>query len=81
MKDERLWERVQSEVRLSITTDKGFTQYQDEAHFGILIVTLKHPNSHIIYARVFHALDKCDSWQNRLVVMRDTVQSVWTSNQ
>ena len=77
--DEKLWEIVQAEKRLFLTTDKGFSQHRKETHFGIIIVNLKHPNSQKIYNRIFKALDQFDSWKNRLIVMRDTVQSVWVS--
>ena len=77
MEDELLWKKVKTEGRLFITTDKGFSQYREDDHFGIIIVTIKHPNSKKIFDRVFKALEQFDSWQNRLVVMRDTVQSVW----
>jgi len=81
MDDESFWRIVQSEARLFITTDKGFTHYRDASHHGLLIVNLKHPNRRKIHTRVFHALDQFDSWLNRLVVMRDTVQSVWIANE
>ena len=77
MDDISLWKKVQSSERLFITTDKGFAQHRDEKHSGLLIVNLKRPNSAKIYSRVFHALDQFDSWERRLVVMRDTVQTVW----
>ena len=80
MDDHVFWKKVQSAERLFITTDKGFAQHRDERHFGLLIVNLKHPNSTKIYSRVFHALDQFDSWQNRLVVIRVTVQTVWKQN-
>jgi hypothetical protein len=43
MDDEFLWARSQSEERLLVTTDKGFTKYRDTAHFGLLIVRLRQP--------------------------------------
>jgi len=39
MIDELLWKRTQKEKRLLITTDKGFTIYRHEAHYGILHTT------------------------------------------
>lgn len=81
MDDEPFWRVVQSEARLFITTDKGFTHHRDESHHGLLIVNLKHPNRRKIHTRVFHALNQFESWQNRLVVMRDTVQSVWIADE
>jgi len=80
MADDSFWRVVQSEERLFIPTDKGFTQYRNASHYGVLIVNLKHPNSRKIHIRVFQALTQFDSWRNRLVVMRDTVQSVWIAN-
>lgn len=81
MRDDLLWQRVQSENRLFITTDKGFTQYRDVSHSSLIIVVLKHPNSQKISTRVFQSLDQFDNWKNRMVVMRDTVQSVWVSSE
>lgn len=37
MQDEELWEMVQREERLLITTDKGFTRYRATHHYGILV--------------------------------------------
>jgi predicted nuclease of predicted toxin-antitoxin system len=36
--DESLWQKVQKEERLLISTDKGFANRRRESHFGILIV-------------------------------------------
>lgn len=44
MSDELLWAKVQAEQRLLITTDKGFVEYRDEAHWGILVIRLRQPN-------------------------------------
>ena len=44
--DDLLWERVQHENRLLITTDKGFANYRAASHDGILIVRLRQPNEH-----------------------------------
>lgn len=81
MRDSHFWERVQSEERLFITTDKGFSQYRDASHHGLIIISLKHPNSQKIFTRAFQALDQFDEWTNRMVIMRDTVQSVWISHE
>ena len=43
MPDEQLWLKVQEEKRLLITTDKGFSNYRNEGHHGILIVRLRQP--------------------------------------
>ncbi len=42
--DDLLWEKVQKEKRLLITTDKGFVHRRRESHFGILVVRLHQPN-------------------------------------
>jgi predicted nuclease of predicted toxin-antitoxin system len=79
MTDDALWETVQREGRLLITTDKGFTQHRYELHHGILIVRLKQPNRHKIHQRVMQAITQfaAKEWLGLLVVMRDVVQSVW----
>ena len=79
MEDETLWDTVQREERLLITTDKGFTQHRDESHLGILIVRLRQPNRQKIHQRVMHAMAqfKREDWPGLLVVMRDVVQSSW----
>lgn len=80
--DPDLWQLAQSEQRILITTDKGFTQYRDEAHNGILIVRLRQPNRHKIHERVMQALTNFTSeeWPGLLVIMRDTVQSISRSH-
>ncbi len=77
--DELLWEKVQRENRLLITTDKGFTAHRAESHYGILIVRLRQPNEQKIHARIMQAIDQYpeSDWQGVLIVMRDAVQSVW----
>ena len=79
MADESLWARVQQEKRLLITTDKGFTQYRNEQHSGILIVRLRQPNSRKIHQRVMTAMNQftLEEWSGLIVVMRDIVQSTW----
>ena len=79
MRDELLWEKSQAEERLFITTDKGFAQYRDEAHWGILIVRLRQPNEQKIHHRVMQTIEQVpeDEWLGLLVVMRDAVQSIW----
>lgn len=78
MPDDDLWEMVQREERLLITTDKGFVHYRDLPHHGILIVRLRQPNRHKIHKRVMQALAqfRAEEWPGLLVVMRDIVQSV-----
>jgi len=77
--DDVLWEKVQSEKRLLITTDKGFANYRRERHPGILIVRLHQPNERKIHERVMRATQQFaeDDWNGLLVVMRDVVQSSW----
>jgi len=79
MFDEEIWEKTQKEKRMIITTDKGFTQYRNYHHNGILIVRLKQPNHKKIHERVMKAINQFSEkeWEGLLVVMRDTVQSVW----
>ncbi len=48
--DDVLWEMVQREERLLITTDKGFARQRYEPHHGILIVRLWQPNRHKIHS-------------------------------
>ena len=79
--DEGLWRLAQQENRLLITTDKGFSLHRNEPHNGILIVRLRKPNRHKIHQRVMLAMQQFDEgqWPGLLVVMRDQVQSTWTS--
>jgi predicted nuclease of predicted toxin-antitoxin system len=82
MTDDVLWEMVQREGRLLITTDKGFVQYRDELHHGILLVRLRQPNRRKIHQRVMQAVAQftADEWPGLLVTMRDVVQSVWRAS-
>ena len=77
--DDVLWQMIQQDKRLLITTDKGFVQYRDEPHTGILIVRLRQPNAQKIHERVMQAIAQFseDEWDGLVVVMRDVVQSVW----
>ena len=79
MVDDALWELAQREGRLLMTTDKGFTPHRDELHHGLLIVRLRQPNRHKIHQRVMQAMAQfaTEEWPGLMVVMRDTVQSVW----
>lgn len=83
MDDDILWERIQEEGRLLITTDKGFTRRRNESHHGILIVCLRQPNRHKIHQRVMKAMAQFGvvEWPGLLVVMRDVVQSVWRASE
>jgi predicted nuclease of predicted toxin-antitoxin system len=78
MFDDQLWPFAQSEQRMLVTTDKGFTEHRDERHFGILIVRLRQPNEQRIHTRIMAAFRRFSDrdWPGLLVVMRDTVQSV-----
>ena len=79
LKDQQLWQLALNENRLLITTDKGFTQHRDESHQGILIIRLRKPNQNKIHQRImkaFHHFSEGE-WNGMLLVMRDTVQSVW----
>ena len=77
--DEALWQLVQKQGRLLITTDKGFTRHRDKPHHGILIVRLRQPNRHKIHQRIMQAMKgfEAEKWPGLLVVMRDVAQSVW----
>jgi len=79
MADDALWEMVQREGRLLITTDKGFARCRDKPHYGILIVRLRRPNRRRIHQRVMQAVAQftAEEWLCLLVTMRDVVQSVW----
>ncbi|MBD3341418.1 MAG: hypothetical protein GF353_20095 [Candidatus Lokiarchaeota archaeon] len=81
--DEYLWDMVQNESRLLISTDKGFTQYRDNFHCGILIVLLKNPNKDKIHQRVINAINQFseNEWKNLLVVVRDFAQSIWKAQE
>jgi predicted nuclease of predicted toxin-antitoxin system len=76
--DDVLWKMVQAEQRLLITTDKGFVQYRNERHAGILVVRLRQPNARKIHERVIQAMAQFPEteWAGMVVVMRDVVQSV-----
>jgi predicted nuclease of predicted toxin-antitoxin system len=80
--DDALWEIIQREGRLLITTDKGFAQHRDESHHGILIVRLRQPNRRKIHQRAMQAVAQftADEWPGVLVTMRDMVQSVWRAS-
>jgi predicted nuclease of predicted toxin-antitoxin system len=79
LSDIDLWKLAQAEQRLFVTTDKGFVHRRDEPHFGILVVRLRQPNRQRIHERVIQAIQQypAEGWPGLLVVMRDTVPSVW----
>ena len=80
--DDKLWQITQSENMMLITTDKGFSQYRNYLHSGILIIRLRRPNQDKIHNRIMNAMNqiKQNDWQNLLVIMRDSVKSAWKSN-
>jgi uncharacterized protein with PIN domain len=75
--DEELWNIVQKEKRLFITTDKGFVRNRHEKHYGILIVRLKQPNRLIIHNKVMKGISLFNEkqWHQMTVVMQDTFYS------
>ncbi|MFC2146116.1 DUF5615 family PIN-like protein [Acidobacteriota bacterium] len=77
--DEEIWEIVLKEKRLLISTDKGFSQYRDEPHYGVLMICLKKPNRERIHRRIMGALSqlKENEWIGLMVKIRDNVQSIW----
>ena len=79
--DEELWQKVQQDKGLLVTTDKGFSAHRDEDHHGILIIRLKQPTRLKIHARVMKAIRKYSEkeWPGFMVVIRDEVQSRWKS--
>ena len=79
MLDDELWPFAQTGQRMLVTTDKGFSEHRDEQHHGVLIVRLRQPNEHRIHTRIVSAFSQFteQDWPGLLVVMRDTVQSVW----
>lgn len=83
LSDDGIWEIVQKERRLLITTDKGFSNYRDDRHQGIMAVCLKHPNRKKIHSRILQVLFKWDEdeWKGLMVTVRDTVISTWSSKE
>lgn len=79
LSDEELWKRVLDQERLFITTDKGFLRYRHDNHNGILIIRLKYPNRERIHQRIMKSINYFtpEEWRGKLVVVRDTVQSIW----
>jgi predicted nuclease of predicted toxin-antitoxin system len=80
--DEILWQKVQDQQCLLVTTDKGFTTHRDEIHYGLLIVCLKQPSRQKIHQRVLQALKRYapEQWPGLMVVMRDGFQSSWKAH-
>ena len=80
--DKVLWQKSQKKKCLLITTDKGFSNYREEPHHGILIIRLKQPTRLKIHLSVMQALKRYSEieWPGLMVVMRDAVQSTWKSH-
>jgi len=80
--DEAFWQKTQKEKCLLITTDKGFSNYREEPHQGILIICLKRPTRLKIHQRVMQAFKRYSErdWPGLMVVMRDAIQSTWKSH-
>ena len=77
IEDDAIWELIQNENYMLITTDKGFIRYRNNRHKGILIIRLKHPNRHKIHKRIVKAIVQFteEEWKLLTVVMRDNIQS------
>lgn len=77
--DPVLWRFAQSQKRLLITTDKGFSKQRFEDHCGILIVRLRQPNRHKIHRRIMETMVTIHQadWPGLLVIARDRVASLW----
>ena len=82
MEDEEIWNIVTKEKRLLITTDKGFSHYRSKNQPGILIILLSKPNRLKIHQRIIKGLHhfKDKEWNGKIVIVRDTVQSIWSYN-
>ena len=78
MFDDELWPLAQTEQRMLVTTDKGFSEHRDEPHYGLLVVRLRQPNEQRIHVRIIAAIRqfKERDWPGLLVVMRDAVQII-----
>ncbi len=81
--DELLWSKAHAERRLLITTDRGFAHYRSREHYGMLIVSLRRPNTHKINKRVIEAMKLFppEQWPGLLVIMRDVAMSTWRSGE
>ncbi|MBF0537780.1 MAG: DUF5615 family PIN-like protein [Nitrospirae bacterium] len=81
--DNLIWEIAQKEMRLLITTDKGFAKHRSEQHHGVLIVRLQQPNrinTHRTIMQILFQYSK-QTWVNLTVVAQDQVQSAWYSDE
>ena len=83
LNDKGIWQIVEKQKRMLITTDKGFANYRDEPHHGIIIVRLRQPNRkkiHLCILQTFTAYKESE-WKGLMVIVRDTVQSIWHSKE
>lgn len=81
--DKGIWQIVEEQKRMLITTDKGFANYRDELHYGMIIVRLRQPNRKKIHSgklQTFTAYKESE-WRGLMVIVRDTVQSIWHSRE
>jgi predicted nuclease of predicted toxin-antitoxin system len=76
--DSDLWAMAMAEGRVLITTDRGFAEYRQSAHAGILIVRLRQPNRKRIHDAVMLSLERFQEseWPGLFVVVRDHTLSV-----
>ena len=56
MSDDEIWQLVQQEKRLLITTDKGFLEHRESYHSGVLVLTLRQPNRRKIHEKVMQVI-------------------------
>ena len=77
--DDAVWKIAQEEGRVLLTTDRGFASRRGEDHHGILLVCLKRPSRLRIHERALLAFGQFaeTQWPGLVVMMRDTVQSVY----
>ena len=77
--DDEIWNIAQTEERLLITTDKGFSQYRYKPHRGILLILLKQPTLIKIHQRIMDSFNEYteNEWKDRIVIIKDTVKSTW----
>ena len=82
IEDDGIWKLMQKENRMLITTDKGFVQYRNNQHKGILVIRLKQPNRLKIHNRTVKAITQFtpEEWKCLTVVMRDNIQSISRSS-
>jgi predicted nuclease of predicted toxin-antitoxin system len=77
-RDHILWSIALADGRALVTTDKGFTEFRQAPHYGILIVRLRQPNRRKIHEAVMLAIGRYreEQWPGLLVVVRDSTLSV-----